>query len=113
MKKNTSLETRKNGAKGVKAADDASITIISIDYPQEGEKVNTGSYAVRISGAAHPVVEFSADGVTWQSCRPSIGYHWCDWNPSKAGSYTLAVRAGQQNSLTVSTTRRCRVIGNQ
>ena len=65
---------------------------VAIEYPQEGEQVMPGHYAVRIGAPAGAEVAFSADGKTWGGCRFSVGHYWFDWNPSSAGKAKLAAR---------------------
>ncbi len=84
---------------------------ISVDYPQEGEKIISGHYAVRISAPAG-AVEISVNGSDWQPCRSDSGYFWFDWWPTEAGKYKLTARmnAGDGSSQK-SKVRSCTVVG--
>jgi hypothetical protein len=64
----------------------------TIDFPQEGELVVPGHYAVRITAQPGFDVEISTDGKIWQFTRPSVGFHWFDWYPAKPGRTVLSVR---------------------
>lgn len=66
---------------------------VSVDYPQEGERVLPGHYAVRITAAGAEAVEVRLDGTDWLACRESLGHFWYDWAPQKPGPVTLAARA--------------------
>lgn len=70
-----------------------SVEKIDIDYPQEGETVWPGHYAVRVSGTPNAVVEISINGSEWKSCRPAVGYYWHDWWVETPGSFELIARA--------------------
>ncbi|MCG3204923.1 MAG: hypothetical protein KCHDKBKB_01640 [Elusimicrobia bacterium] len=50
-----------------------------IDYPQKGETIMPGHYAVRISGTPETDVEVSINGGPWQCCRADAGFYWFDW----------------------------------
>ena len=64
----------------------------AIDFPQEGELVTPGHYAVRVSAKPGYDVEISTDGKEWFGTRPSVGFHWFDWMPSKTGRTVISVR---------------------
>jgi len=66
-------------------------TKIGIDYPQEGERVHLGHYAIRISGCAGEC-QISFDGGDWQGTRCDAGYCWYDWFPEQSGSHRITVR---------------------
>jgi hypothetical protein len=85
---------------------------ISIDYPQENDKINLGHYAVRITSQGEGKVEISVNGKDWQHCRLSIGYYWFDWWPTESGTHELVARSQPQKGKPKrSSVRSCRVVG--
>lgn len=50
-----------------------------IDYPQKGETVMPGHYAIRVSGTPETEVEVRVNGGEWHSCRAGAGFYWLDW----------------------------------
>ena len=81
-------------AKAPKAAPKAAkAPAVVLEYPQAGEAVRTGHYAVRIAAKPEALVELSVDGGPWQPCREAVGYFWFDWTPSEAGRHTLVARS--------------------
>jgi len=81
---------------------------ISIDYPQPGENVSVGHYAVRISGCKGECEVAIEDG-EWQPCRPDGGHCWLDWSPTKPGTYRILARVRDGNKW-VKIQRTCRVV---
>ena len=80
-----------------------------IDYPQAGEKVARGHYAIRISGCEGEC-QITIDGAgVWQGCRRDGGYCWYDWNPAETGAHRISVRARVGNAW-VKADRTCRVV---
>ena len=68
---------------------------LSIDYPQAGENVARGHYAIRISGCEGEC-QITIDGTgVWQSCRCDGGYCWYDWNPVETGAHRISVGFGR------------------
>lgn len=82
---------------------------LSIDYPERGEEVRRGHYAVRISGCEGECHIAIDDTGGWQTCRTADGFYWFDWNPQHAGSYEILVRA-RLGDKWVRTQRTCRVV---
>ena len=80
---------------------------ISIDYPQQGETIHRGHYAIRISGG-NGESQISIDKGDWQNCRLDAGYSWYDWFPETAGSHLLSVRT-RVNNKWLKTDRACDV----
>jgi hypothetical protein len=80
---------------------------VSIDYPQEGERVHCGHYAIRIT-AGDGECQASINDGEWQSCRTDAGYSWFDWFPEKPGSQHITVRA-RVNGKWVKAERVCDV----
>jgi len=80
---------------------------ISIDYPQEGERVCRGHYAIRIS-AGEGASQVAIDEGAWQECRADAGYHWYDWFPEKPGAHRISVRT-RVDGKWVKTERSCDV----
>ncbi|HAH05574.1 MAG TPA: hypothetical protein DCM05_03460 [Elusimicrobia bacterium] len=84
---------------------------IEVQYPQEGEKVYKGHYAIRVDVLNVANVHISINNGDWQSCRETSGHYWFDWYPSEAGSFRLVARAtGPDGRETKSTIRTCKVI---
>ena len=79
----------------------------NIDYPQAGEKVQAGNYAVRISGCSSEC-QVSIDDGDWQSCRSADGYCWYDWCPTATGRHRISARIRNSNKW-VKTQRTCEV----
>lgn len=110
----------KKGAPGEKKSDVAESSKSSqasgeavIDFPQEGEYVTTGHYAVRISASTGFDVEFNDGGSDWWPCRESVGYFWFDWWPTHAGKTILSVRFKSGNGRwKTSPGRTCNVTVN-
>jgi len=80
---------------------------LSIDYPQAGESVGRGHYAVRVS-AGGGECEISIDDGPWQACRSADGFSWYDWSPEQTGSHRISVRTRVGNGW-VKTDRTCKV----
>jgi len=106
MAKITDILSGKNLGQSKNAAPTPRVTL-NIDYPQAGETVNRGHYAVRISSAGAQC-EASIDDGQWQPCRRDENHSWFDWMPDKAGSHKISVRA-QANGKWVRVDRNCRV----
>ncbi|MBI4668618.1 MAG: hypothetical protein HY747_05450 [Elusimicrobia bacterium] len=85
----------------------------AIDFPAEGEAIKLGQYTVRV-GAPHATeVQVSVNSSDWQTCRTSVGYHWYDWSPTKAGKYKLIARYRSNGSdWTRTNIRTCAVTTN-
>lgn len=80
---------------------------LCIDYPQQGETVCRGHYAVRISGG-NGESQVAIDSGTWQECRADGGYHWYDWFPETPGRHSISVRS-RVNNKWIKTERTCDV----
>jgi hypothetical protein len=52
---------------------------VAVDFPQEGESIWTGHYAIRLSGTPNAEVEVSINNGDWKACRAAVGYYWHDW----------------------------------
>jgi hypothetical protein len=63
-----------------------------IDFPKEGQEVQAGHYAVRVSARPGFDVEINTGGADWFPCREAVGFFWFDWWPAKPGRTTLALR---------------------
>jgi hypothetical protein len=66
---------------------------VTVDYPQEGEKVKHGHYAVRVSANDATEVEISVDRGDWRPCRTSNGYWWGDMWPQAHEIHEIRARA--------------------
>jgi hypothetical protein len=81
-----------------------------IDFPVEGEQMQEGPYAVRISAEVGCEVEVSINNGEWQPCREAVGYWWCDWEPFGARRCKLTARARcGSGRWTKSVTRTCQI----
>jgi len=69
---------------------------LGIDYPQAGEPVARGHYAIRISGCDGEC-QVSIDDGDWQSCRSADGYWWYDWCPTETGRQRISARVRSGN----------------
>ena len=69
---------------------------LDIDYPQAGEKVERGHYAIRISGCEGEC-QVSINDDNWQSCRSADGYCWYDWSPTETGRQLISARVRSGN----------------
>ncbi|NNN06207.1 MAG: hypothetical protein HKL90_09940 [Elusimicrobia bacterium] len=63
-----------------------------VDYPQDGEAVRPGHYAVRVTATGAGQVQIRVDDAAWSDCRESIGHFWLDWSPVE-GERRLQARA--------------------
>lgn len=79
----------------------------NIDYPQAGEKVLAGHYAIRISGCTAEC-EVAIDDGEWQPCRSADGFNWYDWTPIAAGRYRISARVRGGNKW-IKVQRTCEV----
>jgi hypothetical protein len=80
---------------------------ISIDYPQEGEAVYCGHYAIRLFGG-NGESQVSINDGAWQDCRNDAGFSWYDWFPATAGTHRISLRT-RINGKWVKTERTCEV----
>jgi hypothetical protein len=67
-------------------------TEATIDFPQEGEQVFPGHYAIRITAKPGVEVEINVGGQDWFGCRESIGHYWYDWWVTRPGKVDLSLR---------------------
>ena len=81
---------------------------LGIDYPQAGEKVFCGHYAIRISGHEGEC-QVAIDDGDWRSCRWADGYSWFDWIPAKKGRHHISARTRVGNKW-VKADRACNVV---
>lgn len=79
----------------------------TIDYPQEGEMVYPGHYAVRIGAPGAEAVELSINEGPWLECRKSVGYFWHDWDAGHFGGCSLIARAKVRDKWARSASRVC------
>lgn len=80
---------------------------ITVDYPQENERISATNYTFRIStGAELQNIEVSINGGSWQGCRASSGHWWHDWQVDQSGPHILLVRGQTQTGEKVISGRR-------
>ena len=80
---------------------------VSIDYPQEGEKIFPGHYAIRISTTKGYTPEISWDGKPWIVCRPSAGFWWYDCKSISRGTHGIEARINKVKKLLKKVFRSC------
>lgn len=59
---------------------------ITVDYPQERERVISPDYTFRVAARAASRVEISIDQNEWRPCRQAEGYWWYDWSGYVSGN---------------------------
>lgn len=79
--------------KAAKAPKAVKAPAVLLDYPQQGETVRAGHYAIRIAAKDGLKVEVSIDGGVWTECRNAAGYYWYDWTPAAPGQHQIVARA--------------------
>ena len=66
---------------------------LSVDYPQENEKIVSNSYTFRVSAPIDSQkVEISIDGAEFQPLRQAAGFWWFDWMNFTSGAHEAVVR---------------------
>jgi len=81
---------------------------ITVDYPQERERVIGPDYTFRIEAKSAGRVEISIDDNVWQPCRQADGYWWYDWSGYMPGKHQAVARIQPQNNGRKSTSRTTR-----
>ncbi|MBI4376969.1 MAG: hypothetical protein HY549_11030 [Elusimicrobia bacterium] len=78
-------------------------TQLSVDYPQQGERVISPQYTLRLSapeGAKN--VEVSIDQGDWRCCRQADGHWWYDWSGYDNGEHEIVARIETQEGGKIS-----------
>ena len=83
---------------------------VTLDYPQERERVIGPEYTFRVAARAASRVEIAIDGNAWQPCRQAEGYWWYDWSGYLSGKHQAVARIQPQNDGQKSTSRTCRFL---
>jgi hypothetical protein len=83
---------------------------ITMDYPQEKERITSPEYTFRVAARAASRVEISIDGTDWQACRPASGYWWFDWSGYMSGEHQAVAKIQPQNDGQKSTSETCRFL---
>ena len=79
-----------------------------IEFPREGERLETDSYTARIHAPDAVMVHAAVDQGEWRECRPSVGYWWFDWTEDEAGEHELIACASFEDGReSVSETVHC------
>ena len=65
---------------------------IWIDHPQEGDRLNSAEYVIRLGIGGAETAELSIDKGAWRPCRFASGYWWFDWKNIPSGKHTLTAR---------------------
>lgn len=81
---------------------------ITMDYPQERERVTSPDYTFRIEAKGASRVEISIDQNEWQPCRQAEGYWWYDWSGYMSGKHQAISRIQPQNDGQKATSRTIR-----
>lgn len=81
---------------------------ISIDYPQQHERIGSERYTFRVGAAAEPgeSVQVSVDDAPFQACRCAAGYWWFDWEGYRTHHHRLVARIVAPGGEVVSETSR-------
>lgn len=83
---------------------------VSVDFPQAGEGVLPGHYAIRITAPEAARVEISIDNSPWQPCREDSGHWWYDWTGFEPGNHQARVQAlGGNGAILAVATRQITV----
>lgn len=83
---------------------------VLIDYPQEGESILPGHYAVRVAADQNAQVEVSVNDTDWIACRTADGFYWFDWWPSQPGKNNIKARQRTPDgNWVVSKKRSCKL----
>lgn len=80
---------------------------VSLDHPQEGERITGSHYSFRIgalNGAER--VEVSIDRGPWEPCRQAAGYWWYDWTGYPEGNHQAVIRVQTKDDRTLSSQPR-------
>jgi len=80
---------------------------ITVDYPQERERVISPEYTFRVAARAASRVEISIDQNEWRPCRQAAGYWWYDWSGYMSGKHQAVARIQPQNDGQKATSRTC------
>jgi hypothetical protein len=80
---------------------------ITVDYPQERERITSPEYTFRVAARAASRVEVSIDDNAWQACRQADGYWWYDWSGYMSGKHQAVARIQPQNDGQKSTSQKC------
>lgn len=91
-KKKTQVVVESKPAKVVKPVKKADKKTVVIDYPLEGEIINSHYYTFRIGTTPVDCVEVTTNGKEWHHCRPAAGYWWYDWSGYNSGPYIIQAR---------------------
>lgn len=78
-------------------------TQLSVDYPQQGERVTSPQYTLRLSAPQNAKsVQVAIDDGPWQYCRQSNGYWWYDWSGYQDGEHEIVARVETSEGARVS-----------
>lgn len=68
-------------------------TQLSVDFPQQDEKITSAYYTFRISAPDDvQKIEVAIDQDDWQPCRQAAGYWWHDWSGYEDGEHEITAR---------------------
>ena len=68
-------------------------TLLSVDYPRQGETIASDTYTFRINAPQDvQKVELAVDQAEWRPCRLSAGFWWCDWSGYENGEHEIVAR---------------------
>lgn len=65
---------------------------IAVEFPEDGEIINSSHYHFRLWAADARSVSISIDGGPWLACHPDVGYWWHEWTGYSNGRHWVAAR---------------------
>lgn len=86
---------------------EASTTQLSVDFPEQGEKITSPRYALRLSvpeGVKR--VDVAIDQGDWKPCRNTGGHWWYDWSGYESGEHEVVSRIETEEGLRISSEPR-------
>lgn len=91
MKKNFSALTSLDLRSLISRKDDL-ISIIRIDFPKTGERIQPRHYAICICACGGDDVQVSIDRGDWRQCHSAKGFFWYDWHNIPNGKHKIVAR---------------------
>jgi hypothetical protein len=70
---------------------------VALDFPQQGEKITSPSYTIRVSAPESArKVEVAIDQGPWRACRKDGIHWWYDWDQYDDGEHEAITRIETQ-----------------
>ena len=80
---------------------------VAVEYPQEGELVNSREYAIRVDAPGAEKVLVAINNGPWKECRRADNRWWFDWTGFGTGVHEIEAKALLQGGgALISRTRR-------